>query len=77
VISGSGRVFKTVAGTVTFTQPQPYTGLTEVGVGELCVAGLGGSALVDARATLSGTGTIAGNLAVSYAAVGHLMRAIV
>ncbi len=60
-ITGSGSVLKSGAGSLTFAEAQTYTGLTQVMRGQLRVAGLGGSVLVDAAATFTGTGRVAGD----------------
>jgi autotransporter-associated beta strand protein len=65
-IDETGTVVKTGTGTLTFVAPQTYSGLTRVAEGRLRLAdGLPGSVLVDPGAVLSGSGTIAGSVAMN------------
>ena len=62
-ISGAGTVTKSGAGTLTLAGANTYTGATTVSQGELQVTGsLGASAVTVTSGTLSGTGSIAGNV---------------
>jgi fibronectin-binding autotransporter adhesin len=76
VISGTGTVTKSGAGTVTFTQANSYSGGTTITAGTLLVnngAGSGtglGAVAVNAGGTLGGTGAISG--AVTVNSGGHL-----
>src|SRR5262249_19185164 len=65
LIAGTGTVTKLGTGNVTFGSTNTYTGLTTVGQGTLTInGGLPGSVSVGTQATLSGTGTIVGNVTV-------------
>jgi autotransporter-associated beta strand protein len=61
-----GRLNKIGAGTLALDGVNTYTGLTTVAAGRMLVNGsIVGDVLVDAGATLGGTGTIGGNVAVA------------
>ncbi len=63
VISGSGKLEKRGAGTLTLTGTNGLTGQTTVSAGTLVLTGsLGGAVAVANGATLTGTGTVGGNL---------------
>src|SRR6185295_3259639 len=66
-----GKLFKSGSGTLTLTQPNPYTGTTTVNTGTLLISNTTGSATgsgavtIAFNGTLKGPGSISGNLIVS------------
>jgi len=67
-ITGAGALTKAGAGTLTLSGTNSYGGGTTVGAGTLALTGsVTGNASVAAGASLTGTGTVGGNLAVSGA----------